>query len=232
VYFPKYGWVEFEPTVSQAPILRPLGAIFDTNSSQQVPTPAPTLPSEINDPALQDKPDTNLSDANSSPGWLFVAWLSIPVVILILAFVGWKVSQRFSLPPFAIMAERGLRRVGLTPPEALQTWARLAALSTIEKAYQEVNDALRRLQVAPLPADTPTDRVAQLKNILPEVADSASALLVEYLASAYGSKSGNPGLAQEAGYSIRNLSWKRMLFLRFNGGLTQEKQERYAGWRT
>ena len=34
VYFPNIGWVEFEPTVSQQPIIRPMGLLADTTAEQ------------------------------------------------------------------------------------------------------------------------------------------------------------------------------------------------------
>ena len=123
-----------------------------------------------------------------------------------------------------------MRRLGLTPPAALREWARLAALPPIEKAYQEVNGALNRLGSPPGPADTPAERIINLKRILPEAANYATRLLAEYHLCAYSAQEGNVDVAEQAGRLIRSLSWRALVNQKVNevkGGPTPK----YPGWR-
>jgi transglutaminase-like putative cysteine protease len=231
VYFPQYGWVEFEPTVSQAAITRPLGVASNATDGGITPTPAPTRPAEENLNQALNEPDAQAVN-ETGPNWTLLIWLSIPLLIVLIGFAGWRVSQRLNLPAFPVIAERSLRRVGLTPPKALQAWAHQAALAPIEKAYQEVNEALKRLAAPADPADTPTDRVAKLKRLLPEAATYASHLLAEYQIVAYSSKEGNVAVAEQAGRLIRTLSWRKMISLRLNGGEPSESlPTKYSTWR-
>src|SRR5205823_12348521 len=43
VFFPNYGWVEFEPTASEAPLVRPVHAAVASTSPDASPTPDDTL---------------------------------------------------------------------------------------------------------------------------------------------------------------------------------------------
>ncbi len=229
VYFPDYGWVEFEPTVSQSPIQRPLGGQL-TNQ-----TPAPTVSPETTvtpepDQAANDPNDPNAEGTSTIAPWQLVLGISIPLAILLLAFVGWRISRRLNLPPLPVMMDRGLRRIGFTPPTALRNWAIFAALPPVEKAYQEVNAALNRLGARPAEADTPTDRVRLLNKVLPEAATSAYKLLAEYHLVAYRDRQGDEAVAEQAGRLIRNLSWRKFIDLKLNGK-KDETSPRYSGWR-
>lgn len=231
VYFPQYGWVEFEPTVSQTAITRPLGVASNATAGADTPTPAPTRPAALDNNSPVNEPNTS-ADAATGPNGTLLLWLSIPLAIAIIGLAGWKVSQRFNLPSLAIAAERSLRRIGLTPPKALQEWAYQAGLAPVEKAYQEVNEALKRLASSADPADTPTDRVTKLKRVLPEAATSATHLLAEYQLVAYSSKAGNTAVAEQAGRLIRNLSWRKLLSLKLKGGEpAQDAPSKYSSWR-
>ncbi len=212
VFFPGYGWVEFEPTTSQTPITRPTGERL--NGQDTTAAAANTTP---------DAPDRNLPEAKpetpSATGsrWVIVLWIGIPSGIALLGLLAWQIGVRTNMPPLPVMMESGLRRFGFQPPSIIKHWARYAALPPIEKAYQEVNGALNRLGARPGPAATPSERVAALVEALPDVALSAWKLLAEYHAAAYSPKGGNAAIAQEAGRTIFWASWQEFFNQKFSG---------------
>jgi transglutaminase-like putative cysteine protease len=232
VYFPEYGWVEFEPTVSQLPIARPLGGSAENSINNTTATPGPAIPTPAATPRSLGEADSQNSADNANSWWAGLAWMLLVVGAAALIYAGWRVSLRLNLPPFVLIAERGLRRIGLTPPRTLQAWARTAELGPVGRAYQEINQALIRLAAPADVADTPTDRVVKLARLLPACTDWAAKLLAEYHKDSYGLEPANVDLARQAGRLIRNLAWRRFLYLKLQGGSAQETTGRFSRWRS
>ncbi len=205
VYFPGYGWVEFEPTVGQAALQRPSGleqpigsTANQTGANQPTPTPAGR-------PLEEPEPDTGTSSASATDLRLVIlSWTIIPALILF--YIAWRTRPQNK--PLPALMEAGLRRFGVQPPAALRLWAIRAAWSPLERAYQEINNALGRLGSRPHPADTPAERAARLQKLLPGANRPIEELLVEYHLSAFGVRGGNVLAAHEAARAIRQLSWR------------------------
>jgi len=202
VYFPGYGWVEFEPTAAQSAIQRPLGLMASTPTeptTSPVPTSTPINPPE----AVADSPAQAQSETVAS---FFSGLLSLgsALGVFLLIYIVWRKGLKSK--PVPILLDAGLRRVGVTPPEAIQTWAARAALSPLERAYQEVNEALRRLGAKPRLADTPAERAVILSRLLPEASGPIRAIVREYHVTAYSAGDGKAPLAQQAAQVIRRLS--------------------------
>lgn len=214
VYFPGLGWVEFEPTVSEAAITRPRGETeSDGEDTARVPPePGEELwpegvrelngPDEMPPVERVPQPPPTLWDRIASNYRLavFIAGAALVVVL-------WRRRRRWNLPPFPVLLERGVRRAGATPPPFLRHWAHRALLSPLEHSYIEVDRALVRLGAAPRAADTAAERAAALRQTLPEASAAADHLLTEYQGATYGSHRHSVHTAQEAARSIRRLSW-------------------------
>jgi transglutaminase-like putative cysteine protease len=252
VYFPQYGWIEFEPTVSQVPIRRPSGeAPSDPNLADNQNNPE--IP-ERERPYIDDlgnQPDPS-SQVNSQAGKAFPSTLSLwafggIVLILTAALVIWRAPvlvilnaglRRLGLqpphlltrwevaahqsPPLPAQIETGLRHLGLHPPGFLLRWAYYASLPALTRSYLEVNRALARLGHKTTVEDTPTERVMALVGLLPQAESPASRLLVEYQAATYSPRSANVQEAQRAGREIRKLSYLALL----QRWLTQAQEEK------
>lgn len=221
VYFPNYGWVEFEPTVSQSAILRPVGLASSTTSFP-VPGPlaAPTQVRSSEEDQTNSSLQSQLQNTNALTSSLITlgAWSLLVVGAVLLMVVAWRKGLQGR--PVPILLDAGLRRVGLTPPPVIQTWAARAALLPLERAYQEVNEALTRLGAEPAPADTPGERTTNLGHLLPETSGPAQVILREYHVAAYSPYEGDARMAQAAAHTIRQLSWRerrRRLWLRLQG---------------
>jgi hypothetical protein len=219
VYFPDLGWVEFEPTVSQDPIDRPPGELEAGNGGRsRFP-----MQGDMRDrwrerlEELEGLDESARGDDVPALSRSFWDRIRSPLLALsillcgILVILALRARRRRDIPPVPILLERGVRRIGWTPPAFLRRWARRAMLSPIERAYGEVDRALARLGASSLSANTPAERAAALAALLPPASESTHQLLAEYEAATYSSHRYNERLAQEAARSIRGLSWKAKL---------------------
>jgi hypothetical protein len=234
VYFPGYGWVEFEPTASRAEIRRPLG---DTSASPgdamqpdlliMPPTPQPFNP----DPMREKEEEVQTIEPSGFSRFLNRWGLPIVIGLLLLALVVWHgpllvqlvlsmrrlgikppstlerwAKEASESAPFIVRLEQGLRRLGLRSPGFLQQWALLLSISPLTRAYLEINRALRRLGRSPAVEDTPAERVAVLVSELPEASIPAHKLLAEYQAITYSPHRANALVARQCTGEIRRLS--------------------------
>ncbi len=219
VYFPGLGWVEFEPTVSQDPIYRPLGEI-ETDDEGRLRVPAGGDTEERWRERLAElegldalapgegvpTPSRGLWDRVRPFIWALPVLVGAGLVIL-----AWRVWRRRDLPPFPVLLERGVHRAGWTPPAFLRRWARRALLSPLERAYGEIDRALARLGTEPLPAETPEERARSLADSLPTASKPVYLLLAEYEVATYSPHHYDVDVAREAARTIRSLSWRAKL---------------------
>jgi transglutaminase-like putative cysteine protease len=243
VYFPNLGWVEFEPTASQAAITRPLGRTPEEISRQQ----SELFRDEMDDllRLLDDFEEEMFTEGSST----FVApisddltppssrlWAVITVISLLLVMLLIKrVRLIRKSPPIPVQIETGLNQLGLDSPKFVRRWSYYATLSPITRAYLELNRALSRLGSPPEATNTPSERADQLTQLLPVAMEPIRTLITEYQTSTYSLKVGNIESAQLAGRDIRNKSYlaliqrlinnlKDLLPIHKNGYLTEEKQ--------
>jgi transglutaminase-like putative cysteine protease len=215
VFFPGLGWVEFEPTVSQSPITRPLGIAPDDRSQELT-----DLLRDEHDELyrlLDDFDEEYFPEGSSS--WIGPVsedpspptsrlWLLVGVVGLVAMIIFAKLYRRIrGSPPLPVQIETGLNQMGFETPHFVRRWKHFATLSPITKAYLELNRALSRLGFPPEAPETPAERAANLSRILPPALDPIHTLITEYQSSTYSRKPGNIDSAQRAGREIRNKSY-------------------------
>jgi transglutaminase-like putative cysteine protease len=216
VYFPGVGWVEFEPTASQAPLHRPLGEeradASDVGGTEDAGEVRDRWEGRLDELlALGDEPSFDSPGSAppaESPRARLLSWALFLGLGMVLIALVWRHRRQRGLSPLPILLEVGLRRFDLEPPPLLHRWALQASLSPLARAYLELNRALVRLGAAPKPADTPAERAASLERVLPATADPAQRLLTEYHATIYGSSPGDSYVAQQAGRVLRSLAWQ------------------------
>jgi hypothetical protein len=118
IYFPDYGWIEFEPTASRAPIERPA----ETSSTESALLPP------------WAEPDA-LERLNRS-GWRAWVWLPVSFAVFVFAIIAWSLFDDWRLrwlsPENAIATVYGrtarlARRLGL-PARASRTPYEIGAL--------------------------------------------------------------------------------------------------------
>jgi len=209
VYFPDIGWVEFEPTVSQSPIIRPLGLISNTSE-----TPPSNLDDQLQDRARRrldeltaqgsSNPSVSIGGLSFDPTPIIVA-IAVILVISIILFTR-RLRIRRGSPPIPVQLESGLQRIGIKSPRILNRWARFASLSPLSRAYLELNRALSRLGQPPQLSHTPFERANVLVQILPASERAVTSVVNPYQVSIYGNQTTDDENAERAGKEIRKLS--------------------------
>ncbi len=214
VYFPKYGWVEFEPTAAQQPIARPLSlAANNTNLPANDNTLAQHGPTRLNTDKL-DNPNVTGLDAVTAPLRRYIVPISLVLVVLaIFALVLFlrKKNIQIDLSPVPIHLEKTFIRMGLKPPRFLQRWAQYARLSPVTKSYMEINRALNLLGNPPAIDKTPAERAVALIQLVPATTEPTRNLISEYQYSIYSTRTGDEEAANRAGKEIRKLSYMALL---------------------
>jgi transglutaminase-like putative cysteine protease len=198
VYFPGIGWVEFEPTTNQDPLIRPATPFAGL---------PPVIPPESG-PVPEEPPLVPPVGIDETPSTMFQfrPWQSAllwGLLILILGVGYYLADRRFGLT--TRMAEYVLvaseRRTGHS-----LTWLRNAALFVLadpfERAFHAINLNLRWLGQPPEPHHTPAERARTLKDIMPASTNEIDVLLKEYHASQYSPDGGDFVQARRAGWRL------------------------------
>jgi transglutaminase-like putative cysteine protease len=211
VYFPNIGWVEFEPTVSQQPLMRPLGDLSTSSLDPEIAPSSNELLDRTRD-RLDNLSQEDLSLQNSGYAGLVINPLSIwitfiIILIILLAILMRRVRIQRGSPPIPVQLEASLERVGIRSPKIVHRWAQYASLTRLSRAYLELNHALARLGQPPKVSDTPSERADDLVQLLPPTEAPAKAIIVPYQDSIYGNRASDPDEAQTAGNEIRKLSY-------------------------
>ncbi len=209
VYFPNIGWVEFEPTVSQLPIVRPISQLPDSSGAT-----GPANPFEDPRPQRNPSGSSSAGDLNQNsldegplidPTLIWITLITSTIVLTILLVR--QVRIRRGSPPLPVQLEASLARVGIKPPQMLAQWAQLASLSSLSRAYLELNRALSRLGQPPHVSNTPAERAKDLIQILPVAENPVRSVLVPYQNAMYGKEPTDSEDAPRAGKEIRKLSY-------------------------
>ncbi|MBN2550984.1 MAG: transglutaminase domain-containing protein [Anaerolineales bacterium] len=230
VYFPGYGWVEFEPTVSQPNIVRLSG---ETNPSDDPDRPSSDIQDLIDDETrqelLRERERMNLPAQEQKNPMVVVYWIIAVAIGSGLLFLAWRYLPRVNWKPVPVVLERILLRMGFQPPQRLKLWARRAELPALVKAYLEINHALSRLGQKPAETDTPAERASNLGQVLPPAYSPAQNLVSEYQIEVFGRRPANLTAAQLASHEIRRLSikaWMERLLARLQRPKRDEDQPR------
>ncbi|HUJ74556.1 MAG TPA: hypothetical protein VL359_06840, partial [bacterium] len=218
---PGTGWVEFEPTASQAPLDRPSG--------EPAATREPHGPGRIIGPGQAPANGGNPLPAGETglgSGTTINTLLRVIVPILLLAVlvaggvlaIGRRAGDQggLRLPPsfqtsLPVLLLTGWKEIGLTPPHWLERWARNASLTPMERAFGTVYRSLRSLGGRTTPAQTAAEAAAQLTDRLPSAARDIQALLVEYQRAQYGGTYGNLWVARRATESLHRQALRAVL---------------------
>lgn len=211
VYFPNIGWVEFEPTVSQQPIIRPIGVLPESSGQESTPPDfdelADRASQRLNELSAQEpaNQDVNIAGFQIDPTPIYIALAVVAVIATI--FLIRSIRYRRGSPPLPVQIESGFKRFGIQSPKILLRWSRYARLSPLARAYHELNRALSRLGKPAVISDTPTERAGNLVKLLPISQDPVQAVVIPYQNSIYGEQAEDHETAYQAGKEIRKISY-------------------------
>jgi transglutaminase-like putative cysteine protease len=201
VYFPGYGWIEFEPTGNQFPLERldpPAEPLIDsTPEAGDNPLRQPEKsPIEEDGGAV----DTTVKTTTLNR-WLTVLLASGILLLSAAAF-------RFTNQRLALITRAAAYVLSATERhgERGPAWVRNAALYLLadpfERAFHPVNQSLRWLGKSPAPHLTPAERATALSALLPEAANEIEILLREYQSAQYSPRGGDLGSSRRASRAV------------------------------
>lgn len=214
VYFPGIGWVEFEPTVNQAPLLRPLGGeqegeINAAEAAAEAESPE-TPASELDLTVLEGRLAEREAAAAAAEQRTRLA-LALAAIALLLVALFWQRYRQRGGAPVPVLLEKRLQRLEMGAPRPLRAWASYARLAPLPQAYMEINRALRRLGTPPRAGDTPEERTATLRARLPRLAPVVDELSARYQHALYSGVTAQDEGAQRAKWAIRIASLLEVL---------------------
>jgi transglutaminase-like putative cysteine protease len=195
VYFPGVGWVEFEPTSNQAPLVRPLGENPPPGGVAGTEVPGFSAGQIIPD---QPTPIPTAQTGTGSGAGTVVKWLLGLIFICAIIFTILRINplsmpldnagdeQEFTQRSLPMVLKHLVEDQGLTPPDWLLHWIYLAGLNPIERSFVSVYRSLHWLGEKPNPAQTPAEAAAILIERLPNVSQEIYILLHEYQRQLFG----------------------------------------------
>ena len=204
VYFPGIGWVEFEPTANQDPLIRPLiNTELSTEDQEHPIRPEDEIPT----PEVQEVPELSSNEfmaqeeaRNFVPSLIFLAaGLSLLAAFL---FRRYRSEGGLALP---VLIEHGFAKLDIQPPRSLRQMARLAELPVLTRAYMQINLALDWLGIPPKFGDTPEQRATALATRLPKLSDEIHALSRNYQSKVYSRS--NVSREERATQTMRQIRW-------------------------
>jgi transglutaminase-like putative cysteine protease len=210
VYFPGYGWVEFEPTVNQIPLNRPLGTAIEDIPEGNVNVPEETfeedLDSQVDASVLEERLLAEEAQRQNDEMRLQLLWLSALAGILVVR-VMWQRHRGRGGRSIPVLIERGMQRLDLGTPAGLQRWNNYSQLEPLPKAFMEINNALRRIGNPPDEGDTPLERAEALSSRIPRLKELIESLYGRYERALYKEGEENSEGADQARWTIRLASW-------------------------
>jgi transglutaminase-like putative cysteine protease len=210
VYFPGFGWMEFEPTANQDALIRPAGFIGGGLSPLTPEAPlARARPTEPGDLTL---PQGRPTPVRSAPVTALV-WFGIFVltVVLFLALRRGRLVRPIVLQRTSVGLRDYLVAQGIPAPRWLNDWVLWLQMSTIERSFHAINQSLRWLGDPPPSHATPAERAAALQKLLPDARDDIEALLAEQHAHVFSPKPGDTARAALAARRVRYLALRRRI---------------------
>ncbi len=205
VFFPAYGWVEFEPTASEAPLVRPVHAPVAPSSADVSPTPDDTLSNrdkanraeqDAQNAATPATPTTFMGNLLARLPWQAIA-IGLAATLAGLVVLG-LLSIRLGIIGWENLGRPGrwvLRRRGQVVPSA------------IGLIYLQLERAARWLGLSTSSSVTPFERAAAFAQLLPETRPAVETITGEYVAERYSPHPADAGLAQRAWRGVRFKIW-------------------------
>jgi len=211
VYFPGSGWVEFEPTSNQSPLVRPLGENLPSAGQSVAGTPVfPAGQSRSRPTSILGGEAGGSSGSGRAVNWLLGLIFICAILITILRINSFGLFDeipgddqgvvRRSLP---VVLKHMIENQGFTSPNWLSQWAYLVALKPIERSFVTVYRSLHWLGAKPNPAQTPAEAAAELTERLPNVSKEIDAILQEYQRQLYSRNHVRVHPARSAAKAIR-----------------------------
>jgi len=187
VYFPRYGWIEFEPTASESPIVRPAGTEGPLGDSLSEDLLREEMEALRRGGGLSGGPDETLEwdieplAATRSRAWAW--WLAGGLAVAVLAGAGWWAAENWGL----------------------------GRLPAVEQAYARLLRFGRWLGRPLRPSDTPFEWMNDVNALVPEARDPIGRIVGLYVRSRFARGTAADPQAQAAWREARPIVWRTWL---------------------
>lgn len=201
VYFPGIGWVEFEPTVSQDALARPVASVQNAPDNAAIPQPRKPLGEGDQTPTadgvapLQPKPIPFIKTPVGI-GLIFLIPILIAALIIFLAY-RYRLIGRLTL-----YLSKLWKHSGLTAPIWMENWRRWIRLMPVERSFAAINLSLRWLGKPQSMDATPNERAALLSRLMPSAVAHIEALTFEHESALFTPRPANLSRARRASFFI------------------------------
>jgi hypothetical protein len=210
IYFPDYGWVEFEPTGNQSVLNRPEKREPTDNEFSPGPNQGPEL-----DEALRLPEDIDLIDPadqgdfsllNQIEIGTVVLWFVLILVSLVAIIIIWFWIDPVSRVTTLSRVVGGMKRVGIKPPLVWQQVYHYD-LTPAGKLYSRWSVWLRRLGLSLNLFQTPGERAEEFGSTFPLAATLGWKIVDTYVGERFGGESVEKDELKETWREIRPILW-------------------------
>ncbi len=199
VYFPNFGWIEFEPTGNQNTLDRP-------EERKIVPTATPDPLGPLGrKPIFQE--DSTIPEAAGKTAEILtraqIIQIVITIGIVLLLLIAFLLKRRFAPNTrTAQILKNIVERNGWESPAWLNRWVRWTSLTPIERSFQSINTGLQWMG-KPQPVHvTPAERARTLMELIPSAAPAIETLLREHQSALFSRREGNASLTRRAAWNV------------------------------
>jgi transglutaminase-like putative cysteine protease len=209
VYFPNIGWVEFEPTASQNPIVRPatqqpIATPEADQTAGGANTPKENTPSGS---GTSNKPLMNTLLTN-------LLWIALTLIVIAALILSLRRTRLLDQAPVGL--SKAFERFGAQTPAWINNWMIWNQLTPIERSFASVNVSLRWLGIPQPVSATAAERAAELAKRLPSASAYIEIVASEHQSALFSARPADPARARRAGLMIL-LHTLRFTFRKFSG---------------
>lgn len=208
VYFPGFGWIQFEPTSNlpqQVFEKEPNIVIMET---VQVPTIKPLgMDGELKEEPKDDQlPLDNPISKTQTIDQEKHNYLIIIVVILSAGTIIWIRQRKDSRHPlrFARFIKNGIVKMNLPVPSWINRWIFFSELSPMERSFRSLLKYWRFLGYPEISNGTPKEQLTNFAKMVPSLKDASHAFLEEYEKATYSNHQSDMTKARNAASEIRS----------------------------
>ncbi len=202
VFFPNYGWIEFEPTASEPPLVRPdrplpVNAGGDTtlpNDTGAEPTPAPERP-------LPEDEGAGTTGSAALGVWLVLAGRILQQAVLIA--IGALAALALLILVLVRLGVMGWENLGAVGRRVLR-WRGQIIPTAVGLAYLNLERAARWMGLRLAEALTPHERAAAVSEAVPAVQAGIETITAQYVTERYSPR------PAEADTQAASVAWKRI----------------------
>lgn len=228
VFFPGYGWVEFEPTSSQPALIRPERREGGGSRPGEVDIPEfdeGMLDEGLGNGQLEDLfgADGEDLELGAARRRLILILASVFGMVALLVFI-WLYIDPIARATTMVRVSMGLERIGVKPPPRLIKF-RLQELTPIGKIYARLNLWLHRLDLSLNVGQTPDERATAFLSIYPLVEKPVWKIVHSYTAERFGRISISEEDVRRSWRELRPHLWFEWIKLKIDPFVRGRRQE-------